>query len=255
MMNLELFFKENPSVALAFSGGVDSSYLLYEAKKHCARLGVYMAVTPFVPGFERADAQALAKELGVEITILEHDPLAEADVVKNDENRCYHCKRALFSMLTERAKADGFSLVIDGTNASDDAADRPGMRALQELGVRSPLRECGLTKARIRQALREAGLPVWDKPAYACLATRVPTGNRIKREDLERIERGEDALFAMGFRGFRLRATPSGGAKLQFLADQLEHAFEKREAVVAALSPDFKEITLDLRPRAAAAEE
>lgn len=253
-MDLEHFFRENPSVALAFSGGVDSSYLLYEAKKHRARLGVYMAVTPFVPGFERAEAKAFAKELGVGITILEHDPLADADVAQNDENRCYHCKCALFSRLVQRAKADGFPLVIDGTNASDDAGDRPGMRALLELGVRSPLRESGLTKAQIRRASREAGLPAWDKPAYACLATRVPTGTRIKREDLERIERGEDALRTMGFRGFRLRMAQSGGAKLQFFAEQLERAFEKRASIVAALSPDFKEITLDLRPRVAASE-
>ena len=108
-------------------------------------------------------------------------------MASNPPDRCYHCKRSLFTALLAAAKADGFPVVLDGSNASDDAGDRPGMRALRELEVRSPLRECGLTKSDVRRLAREAGLPVWDKPSYACLATRVPTGTAITREDLGRV--------------------------------------------------------------------
>ena len=122
------------------------------------------------------------------------------------------------------------------------------MRALSELEVRSPLRECGLTKEHIRALSRQAGLFTWDKPSYACLATRVPTGRAITREDLERVERGEEALARLGFRDFRLRLTP-GGCKVQVLERQIPLAFDSREDILAALSPLFSEITLDLRPR------
>ncbi len=254
-MTLDEFFAENQNIALAYSGGVDSAYLLYEAKKHCKRVGVYHARTPFVPAFEREDAAMLANRLGVELAVVELDPLAVPDIAANRQDRCYHCKTAVFAAIINRAKEEGFSIVIDGTNASDKADDRPGMRALAELGVRSPLRECGITKAEVRRASKEAGLFTWDKPAYACLATRVPTGTPIKRDDLERIERGENALHTMGFGGFRLRLTQSGGAKLQFLTEQIELAFAIRGSIIAALSADFEEITLDLRPRVAATEE
>ena len=118
--------------------------------------------------------------------VLPIDVLCHEKVTANPPDRCYHCKQQIFGKILEKAKADGFSLVLDGTNASDDAADRPGMRALAELKVRSPLRECGLTKAVIREKSMEAGLFTWDKPAYACLATRIPTGEVITAEKLER---------------------------------------------------------------------
>ena len=122
------------------------------------------------------------------------------------------------------------------------------MRALYELKVRSPLRECGLTKDRIRALSRQAGLFTWDKPSYACLATRVPAGRTITREALEAVERGENALSGLGFRDFRLRLT-AGGAKLQVPEGQFSLVLERREDILAALEPDFRELTLDLRPR------
>ena len=122
------------------------------------------------------------------------------------------------------------------------------MRALAELEVRSPLRECGLTKAQIRELSRQAGLFTWDKPTYACLATRVPAGRTITRADLERVERGEEALSRLGFRDFRLRLT-GGGARLQLPEEQLSLALARRTEILAALESDFSEIALDLRPR------
>lgn len=247
-MTLQEFFAKNPEVALAFSGGVDSSYLLYEAKKHCRRVGVYTARTAFVPAFELKEAEELAKGLGVPVTYLDLDPLSVPGAVANGPDRCYHCKIAVFTAIIKQAKEDGFPLVIDGTNASDDASDRPGMKALEELGVRSPLRECGITKAMVRERSREAGLFTWDKPAYACLATRVPTGTAITKEALVRVERGEKALFDMGFTDFRLRLM-GNFARLQFNKAQIERAFAERESIVAALDGLFEGITLDLKPR------
>ena len=136
---------------------------------------------------------------------------------------------------------------MDGTNASDDAGDRPGMRALAELSVRSPLRECGITKAEVRARSRAAGLFTWDKPAYACLATRVPTGTAITREALSAVEGAENALHALGFRDFRVRIF-HGAARLADGAG-LCRAAEEREAVKAALSPWFGTVLLDCNTR------
>lgn len=143
---------------------------------------------------------------------------------------------------------DGCSLLIDGTNASDDEGDRPGMRALRELRVRSPLRECGLTKGDVRQLCREVHLSVWNKPAYACLATRIPTGTPITREALWSIEQGENLLSSLGFQNFRIRLH-GGAAVLQVQEDQFSYACENREAILARLSPVFSLVTLDLVPR------
>lgn len=185
-MELQGFFHEHPKAALGFSGGVDSSYLLWAARQCGADVRPYYIKTSFQPEFEFEDAKRLCREIGAELTVLELDALSDPAVAANPADRCYHCKRNLFGTLAARALADGYTLLLDGTNASDDAGDRPGMRALRELSVRSPLRECGLTKARIRALSRKAGLFTWDKPAYACLATRVPTGETITAEKLQK---------------------------------------------------------------------
>lgn len=247
-MTLDDFFRQNSRAALAFSGGVDSAFLLWAGLRAGAEVWPYFVKTPFQPRFELEDARRLCRELGVELTVVEFDILDHRSVAANPPDRCYRCKRRLFSLLRERAASDGFSLLLDGTNASDDGGDRPGMRALAELEVRSPLRECGLTKDRIRVLSREAGLFTWNKPSYACLATRVPAGRTITREDLERVERGETALSGLGFRDFRLRLTAEG-CKLQVPEGQFPLALERREDILSALEADFSQITLDLRPR------
>lgn len=247
-MTLEAFFQQNPRAALAFSGGVDSAFLLWAGVRAGAEVQPYFIKTPFQPRFELEDARRLCAQLDVDLVVLDYDILDHENVAANPPDRCYHCKRRLFSHLKRYAASEGFSLLLDGTNASDEVEDRPGMRALRELEVRSPLRECGLTKEMIRALSREAGLFTWDKPSYACLATRVPTGRAITREDLEKVERGETALAALGFADFRLRLTPDG-CKLQVREGQLPLALERREDILSALEADFSEITLDLRPR------
>ena len=247
-MTLEQFFQENPRCALGFSGGVDSAYLLYAGVKAGADIRPYFIKTAFQPAFELADAQKLAEGLGVEVTVLELDALADPRVAANPADRCYYCKQNLFRTLKERAIADGYPVLLDGTNASDEAGDRPGMRALAELSVRSPLRECGLTKAEIRARSREAGLFTWDKPAYACLATRVPAGETITAETLARVEGAEDALFRLGYTDFRVRVFHSA-ARLQLPRGQMERAVREAEELRQALKPYFTPILLDLEGR------
>ena len=247
-MTLEQFFQENPKCALGFSGGVDSAYLLYAGVKAGADIRPYFIKTAFQPAFELADARKLAAGLGAEVTVLELDALADPRVAANPADRCYFCKQNLFRTLKERAVADGYPVLLDGTNASDEAGDRPGMRALAELSVRSPLRECGLTKAEIRARSREAGLFTWDKPAYACLATRVPAGEAITAETLARVEGAEDALFRLGYTDFRVRVFHSA-ARLQLPRGQMERAVREAETIQAALKPYFTPILLDLEGR------
>ena len=200
---LRQFFREHPRVALAFSGGTDSAYLLYAATACGCEVRAYYARSAFQPAFERADARRLAEQLSAELREIPLDVLAVEAVRRNPADRCYHCKRAIFSALLREARADGFDVVIDGTNASDDAGDRPGMRALRELRVLSPLRLCGIPKAEVRALSRQAGLFTWDKPAYACLATRVPAGVEITDPRYDKIfslldERGMFAVTHAG---------------------------------------------------------
>lgn len=247
-MTLQEFFTEYPKAALGFSGGVDSSYLLWAAVNAGADIAPYYIQTAFQPAFELEDAKRLCEQIGVKLNVIQLDALADPRVATNPANRCYYCKVGLFGALRARAKADGYDLLLDGTNASDDAGDRPGMKALREMEVRSPLRECGLTKAMIRQESRKAGLFTWDKPAYACLATRVPTGRTITPELLRRVEEAETALFALGFTDFRVRLYDEA-ARLQLPEGQLAKAVEQRQAIRQALAPWFDVVLLDAQTR------
>ncbi|MEY8364213.1 ATP-dependent sacrificial sulfur transferase LarE [Anaerovoracaceae bacterium 41-7] len=246
--NLEEFFKENRKVALAFSGGVDSAYLLYAAQRWEADVTAYFAKSQFQPQFELSDAKRLAAELSAKLRILECDILEDETVAANPENRCYYCKKHIFDRLLEAAKADGYDVIIDGTNASDDAGDRPGMRALSEMKVLSPLRLCGMTKKEVRDRSKAAGLFTWDKPSYACLATRVPTGEKITEEKLCRIEGAEAALMKLGFSDFRIRMFHDS-ARVQLPDAQMDQFVAVRESVTEALKPYFNIILLDMQPR------
>lgn len=247
-MKLKEFFEKYPRVALGFSGGVDSAYLLYAGKKYGADIRPYFIKTAFQPEFELWDAHRLTEELGIELTVVEYDILAETQVAQNPPNRCYYCKSALFGALKQQALKDGYEILLDGTNASDDASDRPGMKAIREMKVLSPLRECGLTKDEIRILSREAGLFTWEKPSYACLATRIPTGEPVSGELLKRIERSEDALSALGFSDFRVRVFYNA-ARIQLSKGQFEKAAQDRERILNVLKPYFTAVLLDLEAR------
>jgi uncharacterized protein len=227
---------------------VDSSYLLYAGLHYGAKIKAFYAKTPFQPEFELRDAKRMAEHLGADIAVLEMDVLENPLVISNPPDRCYHCKKAIFGSMQKQAFADGFSLIIDGTNASDDSDDRPGMKATAELSVRSPMRECGITKDEVRRLSKQAGLFTWDKPAYACLATRIPTGQAYTAELLQKVEQSENALFSLGFTDFRVRVIDDA-AKLQFPQEQINEAANKRADILQALKPHFKTVLLDLKGR------
>ena len=247
-MEIQEFFTNYPRVAVAFSGGADSSYLLWEAVRCGVDVRAYYVSSVFQPAFELEDARRLAEEVGAPMEILSADVLADPVIASNPPDRCYHCKQRIFGEILRAAERDGYPVVLDGTNASDDAGDRPGMRALKELQVLSPLRLCGLTKAEIRKRSQEAGLFTWDKPAYACLATRVPSGQAITPEILQRTERAERFLAEKGFSDFRVRLR-GNAALLQVPADQMARVQDCREDILAELGKMYDEVLLDLKAR------
>lgn len=247
-MELKQFFEQNPRAAIAFSGGVDSAYLLYAAVNCSAKVKAYYVKTAFQPQFELEDALKLAEQLHAEMEVLTLDVLCKPKVTENPADRCYHCKREIMSAILSAAKKDGFQLLLDGTNASDDTGDRPGMRALEELCIRSPLRECGLTKPEIRSRSKAAGLFTHDKPAYACLATRIPTGETITAEKLQRTEAAETYLSSLGLRDFRVRYQ-AGAAKLQVTEADLQRVLSSRRQITEELKKYYSSVLLDLEVR------
>lgn len=247
-MELSEFLKQNPKFAIGFSGGVDSAYLLYEAAKNGCDVKAYFVKSCFQPEFEMADVKQFESEYGIKLEILYENPLEDPRVSKNPANRCYYCKQNVFGAIKKAALRDGYQLLFDGTNASDDVSDRPGVKALAELSVRSPLRECGLTKAEIRKRSKEAGLFTFDKPSYSCLATRIPVGTEITKAELDKVEGGETILFAMGYSGFRLRNWGTIG-KLELPDALIEKAAAERAELSRRLAPYFKEVVIDLKGR------
>ena len=248
-MTLKEFFKANPKAALAFSGGTDSAYLLWAAVQAGAAVQPYFVRSAFQPRFELKDAERLCAQLGLRLRVLDCDVLARPEIAANPPDRCYACKRALFSRLLAAAAEEGYSLAIDGTNASDPEDDRPGMKALRELGVRSPLREAGLSKCDVRRLSAQAGLFTADKPSYACLATRIPSGTAITPAMLETVEQAEGLLAGRGYRNFRVRLRP-WGALLQFDESQHADAEKDMENIRGLLGGMFHELRLDPKPRA-----
>ena len=247
-MELKEFFIQHPQVAIAFSGGVDSAYLLYAASRYATKVRAYYVKSAFQPQFEQDDAMKLAKQLGVEVEWLTLDVLADEDIRNNPAERCYYCKRKIFGMIMEAACMDGFTVLCDGTNMDDDEGDRPGMKAMKELGVYSPLRMAGLTKHMIRELSKEAGLFTWDKPAYACLATRIPTGTRTEKEMLEKTERAESYLAELGFSDYRVRYM-NGSARIMLKDKDIDLLMNRRKDILDTLKKDYEHVLFDLEVR------
>ena len=247
-MRLEDFFQEHSRLALAFSGGTDSAFLMQQAVKAGIDVHAYYVKTAFQPDFEYRDALRLSEELGCRMTVIELDVLSDDTVRSNPADRCYYCKKNIFGEILKAAARDGYTEVMDGTNASDSADDRPGMKALEEMKVFSPLRLCDITKSDVRRLSKEAGLWTWDKPSYACLATRVPSGTAIDNAILRRIEDGEELLSKLGFRDYRIRQD-GDNARLVLRPCDMHLAIDKREQLLAALGESYSKIVIDLEGR------
>ncbi len=194
------------SALVACSGGVDSTLLAYLAHSVLGDRALAVTISsPATPASEVEGAQETARKLGLSHTIVEYDPLANPDFVANGHQRCYHCKRDLCQAWKRIARDNGLSCVIEGTNRDDRYDHRPGMRALAEYGVLSPMAEAGLTKAEIRNLSRDLGLPNWDKPSSPCMATRIPHGTAITRELLDLVAKAEESMRDLGLLDFRVR--------------------------------------------------
>ncbi len=250
MINKDLkeFFINKEKVALAFSGGVDSSYLLYAGIKSGIDIKAYFVKSAFQPEFELEDGIELAKDLGANLEIIRLDLFSEDQITDNPDNRCYYCKKKIFSTIIDRASSDGYTVLIDGTNASDDYNYRPGMKALDELGVISPLRDLGITKDEVRKLSKEGNLKTYKKPAYSCLATRVLNNEKITQDTLDNIERAEGLFFSLGLSNFRIRVEDKK-ALIQVEEKDIDTIIIKRKEILEKLKNDFSKVILDLEVR------
>ncbi len=235
------------SVLVAYSGGVDSTLLAVTAH---AVLGAdtlaVLATSETYPFSELEEARRTAGELGLQLVEVETDELADPRFRANPPERCYYCKQELFDMLRCLAQARGLRHVADGSNADDASEHRPGRRAAAESGVVSPLADAGLTKGDIREISRMLGLPNWDKPSMACLASRFPYGVALDEDSLARVAAAEDALRGLGFRQFRVRSH-GDVARVEVDPPELAGAWERRDGIAAAVrATGFAYVALDL---------
>jgi uncharacterized protein len=245
--HLKRIFNEMESAAVAYSGGIDSTLLLKVAHDCLGERAVALtAISASLPTAERAEATAIANEIGARQVEIESDETSDPRYLANETTRCYFCKNNVYDHLINYAQSEGYQYLVDGTNMDDVGDHRPGRKAAREWGVRSPLQEAGLNKAEIRQIARELGLSNWDKPAAACLSSRVPYGTPITLEILSQVERAELALKRMGLHQLRVRHHEKI-ARIEVEPDHFQTIIDRRDEIIEAFKAlGYTYITLDL---------
>lgn len=248
MQRLTAILQAQKQIAVAFSGGTDSAFLLAAAQEACGgNVTALTARSCLFPQTESDEAEAFCRSRGIRQIFCDLQPLDAEAVRRNPPDRCYHCKKLLFTQLLQTAAAQHITFLAEGTNLDDTGDYRPGLRALDELGIRSPLREAGLTKAEIRQLSAEMRLPTWNKPALACLATRIPYHEPLTPEKLRQIEQAEQYLTEQGFLQKRVRMQ-GDSARIELLPEDFARLLGIREQLIPAFRAlGFVNISLDLR--------
>ncbi len=246
------------SVLVCYSGGIDSALVLAIAHRALGDKAIGMtAVSPSLASFERDGAIRVAKELGARHELVESSEIEDENYAKNDDRRCFYCKSELYRIAEKKQREWGLGAVLNGTNTDDLGDYRPGLEAAKDAGARSPLVECNIGKTDVRRLAHLLGMPIWDKPASACLSSRLPYGTRVTRERLDQIGRLEDAIHNMGIRQLRVRWHEVGNkavgaegsiARVEIAEDELERAFVLRKEIVdAGKKEGFSYVALDLQ--------
>lgn len=241
------FLSQYNTLCIAYSGGVDSTLLLsLAAQSHPGQVTVVIGTGEFVPEQEAQEAIAFSRSLGIEPIIIPLDFLGNPSVASNPADRCFHCKTMIFREILKIAQNEALDVVIDGTNIDDLSDYRPGLRALKDLNIISPFVETGTTKAQIRELSHARNLPTWNKPALSCLASRIPSGEPIRKEVLRSIEQGEGLLRELGLMQYRLRAH-GDIARIEAHPGDFNILLTHREQITAELKKlGFRYVSMDL---------
>lgn len=240
---------KSQSLLVAYSGGVDSAYLAHMARETLGdRMLAVLADSPSLPRAAMRDAVAFAEEIGLPLRVVDTREMERPEYVKNDSARCFHCKDELFEVMEKIKEELGFAQIAYGMNLDDRADFRPGQKAAEQHGITSPLAYAGLTKADVRELARADGLRIWDKPASACLSSRIEYGRAVTVEALSAVEQGEELLHAMGFRQFRVRHHGEI-ARIEIGREEMQRALslDVFDRIVEAFKPlGFKYVSLDM---------